>query len=483
MLCEFEKRIAGFAESQGMFDSAGKVLLAVSGGADSTALLHAMAGLKAKGVLGGELLCAHVNHQLRNAQAQADEDFVRSQASRMGLAVVTRRVDVRGYGRAHKLSLETAGRKLRIGALVEIADAGGCELVATAHHKNDNAETVLGRLARGTGYRGLAGIWPKRSFGRIEFVRPLLCVTRDEIIRYLSERNLTWRLDHTNYDCSYRRNFIRHRLIPALQQDCSGSIVERLCELAEAGCRFYSTVSSRAEKVWPVLADCNGDGVALDSKAFLTEPPIVQVELVRRSLVTLGSGERDLAKGHYERILQLASEKTGGKRVTLPGGFEVLCEYGNLIFGRHDMSEDESQGSRSVEAQIPGQTRFGDYLIETAVFDANMDAGRFKAGKMSFVEWFDLDRLRLPLEVRLRRAGERFVPLGLAKEKGIGKFLTAQRVPQRIRRRTLIVADSEKVIWVWPIRISEQAKITGETQKILRLQITDAGKAGPRKVE
>jgi tRNA(Ile)-lysidine synthase len=474
MLSEFEKKIAAFAESQDVFDSASKVLLAVSGGPDSTALLHAVAALKADGALAVDILCAHINHHVRGSEDQADEDFVVSQATKLNLPLLVRQLDVPGYGREHKLSIETAGRKLRIDALIEIAARSGCNLIATAHHKNDNAETLLQRLARGTGYRGLAGIWPRRNFGCVDFIRPLLCVTRDQIAEYLKQRRLNWRVDHTNYDCSYRRNFIRHRLIPALQQDCSGSIVERLSQLAEAGRMFYASLCRRAEKVWPTLADCNSDEVTLDDEALVAEPPIVQVELIRRSLVAIGSGERDLTQAHYESILQLAADKASGKTVTLPNGFRARREYGSLIFARQDMARSRRQSSTSIEAEIPGQTRFGDYLIETAVLDAATGEGKFETGKMSFVEWFDLDELRLPLEVRFRQLGERFVPLGLMKEKKVGKFLTAQRVPQQIRNRTLIVADREKVIWVWPIRMSEQAKVTSQTRKILRLQITDA---------
>ncbi|MHC4479263.1 MAG: tRNA lysidine(34) synthetase TilS [Planctomycetota bacterium] len=475
MRFEFEQKICDFIQVHGLFEPTDNVLLAVSGGADSIGLLYAMAALKRGGVFGGELFCGHVNHGLRGFAGQADEDFVASEAAKFGISTIPRHLDVRGYAGEKKLSIETAGRDLRIAALVEIAKSQGCAVVATAHQKNDNAETLLHRLARGTGYRGLAGIWPRRGFYGIEFVRPLLCVRRDEIIGYLRSRNLSWRTDDTNYDCRYRRNYIRHRLLPALEQDCGGDLVGPLSELADSARRLYGVVCRRVDEVWPVPADLDGEEVAVDLKTFVSEPPLVQVELVRRSLVKVGSGERDLTEGHYQRILGLASEKASGKTVVLAEGFVVRREYGNLIFGRQETTEAAQQGGAKV--QIPGQTRFGDYLIETGVFDAEIQAGKFNGGKTSFVEWFDMEKLSLPLEVRFRRRGERFVPLGLAKEKKVGKFLTAQRVPSRIRSRTLIVADSEKVIWVWPIRMSEQAKVTDKTRRILRLEITEASKA------
>jgi tRNA(Ile)-lysidine synthase len=477
MLFEFEKKVADFIKANGLFISAAKVLLAVSGGADSTALLYALLALKTGNVLNAELLCAHINHQLRAVEADSDEDFVTAQAAELKLALTTKRVDVRGFAHRNKLSIETAARELRIKALLDIAEASNCICIATAHQKNDNAETILQRLVRGTGFRGLGGIWPRRIFaGEIRFVRPLLCVGRDEIIEYLQQRNLKWRQDHTNADCTYRRNYIRHRLLPSLQGDCTNSVVNQLYQLSQSARRFYRLVCTRADAIWPELADCADEKIALGLKMFLNQPKPVKIELVRRSLTTIGCGERDLTQRHYERILQLSGQNITGGKVNLPGGFVVRREYWNLIFTNQENKAclDEQIGE-SVRLQIPGQTRFGRYLIETETFETeSAEFEEFVAEKTSCVEWFDLEKLKLPLVVRFRQAGDRFVPLGLAREKKLGKFLTAQRVPHHVRRKALIISDSENIIWVWPIRISEQAKITEETRKILQLQITDS---------
>ncbi len=484
MLLEFEKKVAGFIKAKGLFGSAGKTLLAVSGGADSTALMYAVCAIKAEGILGGDTLCAHINHQLRGPESDGDEAFVIAQADKLNLTITTRRVDVRGFARKNKLSIETAARKLRIESLLDIAEANNCKWIATGHQKDDNAETVLHRLVRGTGFRGLGGIWPLRCFADgISFVRPLLCVRRDEIVEYLRKRNLKWRVDRTNDDCRYRRNYIRHRLLPALQRQCKGSIVEQLAELAQSAQRFYSLVCSEAEKVWSKIAEVSDEKVTLNLKSFLAQPQPVKVELVRRSLTHLGSGEGDLTHQHYEGILQLAQQNISGsavrrpvEKIELPNGFVVWHEYGNLIFARaKGVSKPKEQVSKSIKVQVPGRTRFGRYLIEAAIFEAEeRKFEKFKAQKTSFVEWFDLDKVSLPLVVRFRQAGGRFWPLGLASEKKVGKFLTAAKVPQEIRKKVLVVADSEKIIWVWPIRISEQAKVTGETRKILQLRINDA---------
>jgi tRNA(Ile)-lysidine synthase len=480
MLLEFETRLADFIMANGLFGSpsgvpgtAGKVVLAVSGGADSMALMYAVHALKTESLLKAKMLCAHINHQLRGTEGDLDEEFVVAQATKLELALATRRIDVREFARLNKLSIETAARQLRMKALMDIAEANDCSLIATAHQKNDNAETVVQRLSRGTGLRGLAGIWPQRVFaGRISFVRPLLCFTRDEILEYVQRRSLKWRSDHTNADCTYRRNYIRHRLIPALEKDCSGSLVEELSQLARSARGYCCVIRSRADELWPRLADCDGGKTVLNLEPFLVEPQPVKVELIRRGLAAIACGERYVTEKHYAAILQLAEHKVTGRKMELPGGFVVRREYGNLTFSNCRVGPAPPVSPVTVE--IPGQTKFGSFLIHATILEENKaDFERFKAAKTDSIEWFDMDKIRPPLLVRRRRPGDRFVPLGQTGEKKLGKFLTAQRVQHEIRRKVLVVTDQEKIIWVWPARISEQSKITGETRKILQLQMTN----------
>jgi len=475
MLSEFEKKVARFVEGHKLLGSALKVALAASGGADSTALLYAMQALKAERIFNAELLCGHVNHQLRGQEADEDEGFVLAQAAALNLAAVVRRVDVRGFAQKNKLSIETAARQMRMASLTEIAAENHCDLVATAHQKNDNAETILQRLARGTGFRGLAGIWPTRVFpDAVPFVRPLLSVTRQEILRYLHERNVPWRQDCTNSDCTYRRNFIRHQLLPTLQQDCTGSLVEQLSELAQRAWGLQNLISRRADQLWPDVAHCTSGRISLDLKRFAAEPPALQIELVRRCLTGSGSGEQGLTQQHYNRILRLAQQDVTGGKMELPGGFAVRRQYGHLMFARleREAPRDERAGG-SVHLDIPGRTRFGSYVIEAAICttDLKSEISNIKSRSSGGPERFDLEKLKLPLRVRARQSGDRFVPLGLNEEKKVGKFLTDQRVPHDVRSRVLVVSDSEKIVWVWPVRISEQAKLSAGTRRILQLQI------------
>lgn len=482
MLAELEKKVAGFVEAMGLFSPAGKVLLSVSGGADSIALLHILRSLRTNGVLDAELLCVHINHQLRANEADLDEQYTVEHAKKLGLPIITKRIEVRKYARECKMSIETAARQLRIESLIEIAEAHSCMWIATGHQKNDNAETVIQRLTRGTGFRGLAGIWPMQLFeGRYVFARPLLCITRREITDYLTEHNIEWREDKTNTDCSYRRNSIRHRLIPVLQRECTDSVVEQLSVLAQSAYRLNRQVQELAERVWAKDVRQIEDTVTIDARALGAQAELVKVELVRRGLVAVGCGERDITQKHYLKILQLASSGTGGKKLVLPGACEVRARAGKLVLSKSRPIPSRSTNiEQGILVQVPGLTRFGQLQIEATIVNVEeADLAKLRAERRGnnptetgkFTEHFDLDKIRLPLQVRFRKAGDRFQPLGMVGEKKVGKFLTATRVPYELRDKILIVSDREKIIWIYPVRMSEQAKLNGQTSRILKMNI------------
>jgi tRNA(Ile)-lysidine synthase len=467
MLKKLEQKTADFIAAEQLTPVGGKVLLAISGGADSSALLHVLAALRL------DVHCAHINHQLRTDEAQRDEDFVIEQCQKLKVPVVTMKIDVRDYAKKSKLSIETAARNLRIEKLVEIAKEQNCACIATAHHKNDNAETIIDRLIRGTGLRGLCGIWPAKKFADgITFIRPLLCATRDEIIRYLNSRNLNWCTDRTNADFAYRRNFIRHRLLPALQKSSAGDIVEDLAVLSKASRGFYQMICRTADAIWPGAATMNENNVIVDSDKIANQPAEIKIEIARRALAHLDCHEQDITERHYTGILRLPDDS----RLQLPNRITVHRQEGKIVFEKHLKTKlAQSIAPDPVMLKVPGVTQFGPYTINADIIEIEQkELADFKKTKTNLVEWFDFEKLKLPLEVRSRRRGDKFQPLGLTGEKRVGKFLTAAKVSQSMRRRLLVVADSEKIIWLCPVRISEQTKVTNDTRKVIQIKIPDS---------
>ncbi len=475
MLNELEKKVAAFIKRNNLFSEKEKILLGVSGGADSTALLYILSALKNEGVLNHPFHCAHINHQLRGAEAEGDEEFTIKKSGELGIPVASERINVKIFSQTKGLSIETAARNLRISALMRIANANSCSCIATAHQMDDNAETVLGRLGRGTGFRGLAGIWPVKTFpGNIRFVRPLLGIARSGIIKYLKDKNISWREDRTNKDCAYRRNFIRHKLMPALQMESSDSVSANLFKLSESALRFYKLVCKNADKIWPCACDIEDGQVGLKVDVFNAQPIPVKIQMVRKSLSAISSPERNLTEEHYRKILHLADTKQSGKTITLPAGYRVRREYNNLIFVAEEKeAEKKKEKPKEKRIAVPGKTRFDDFYIETEILQSkDADLEDFKKRKSPYIEWFAFEKIKPPLTVRFRKAGDRFHPLSLGKGKKVGKFLTAQKVPRNLREEILILEDAQEIIWAVPLRASENTKITEGTTKLLQIKIS-----------
>ncbi|MFH1615142.1 MAG: tRNA lysidine(34) synthetase TilS [Planctomycetota bacterium] len=480
MSCEIQNKVAAFIRSEGLTALGGKITVAVSGGADSVALIHILSDLKNANRIEAILQIAHINHQLRGQDSEADELFVAQLGSRLGIEVIVRRVDVRSYGAKHKLSIETAARQLRLEGLSEIAKENGSWCVATAHQKNDNAETVLHRLWRGCGFRGLGGIEPKRVFDNgVTFIRPLLCLSRDEVIKYLKDRRLNWRTDRTNYDVCYTRNFIRHQLIESIQNRCKQDVVEMLCALARQSSRLQKLVDKAADPAWEDIVNAQSlTGTVMDIKGLLKHGPMVRFELFRRALTRLGSGERHLTEKHYKGISALVDEKATGRLVELPSGFFARREYDRLVVGKSSYTAVQTS-IREKFLEAPGQTSFGEHLINAVLLKADQcDIEQFKASKSKETEWFDFDKIVMPLKIRYRRAGDRFVPFGLKVPKKLGKFLTNERIKPQRRNSLLVIEDSRKIIWVAAVRASQETAITEQTRNILQLQVDLSSGAG-----
>lgn len=330
MTAQIEKTVADFIKQHGLVPPRSHILLAVSGGADSTAMAHILAKLRDGKVIEGELTIAHVNHHLRD-EAGEDEEFCHLLAEELGTDYYCEHIDVRGYADQNSQSIETAARNLRLRTLVEIAEKCRCTAIATAHHADDNAETVIHRLIRGTGYRGLAGIYPAGDIAGQNFIRPILCLAREQILTYLTERELGWRVDHTNAETEYTRNRIRHLLLPYLCSGASGQLVAKLNRLSELCQGMNEQIEQAArEHFSEAMVKESASKIRLNREKLQALPePIVQA-IVRIALTKLNLGERNISARHYYAMD--STIKTGRPRaVNLPGGYQLRAKKELII--------------------------------------------------------------------------------------------------------------------------------------------------------
>ncbi|MBW8015387.1 MAG: tRNA lysidine(34) synthetase TilS [Planctomycetes bacterium] len=479
MLDAVETSLLEFCLSPGLLSDRGKLLVAVSGGGDSVALLYGLKQLKDDGAIDCELFVGHINHNLRGSDSDGDEEFVKSFADELGFQCVTRAVDVKGYAVENKLSIETAARQLRIECLMEMADSLGCDRIATAHHADDNAETMVHRMSRGTGFRGLCGINPKTVFthngSSVMFVRPLLYITKKEIIAYCKDRGIQWRHDHTNDEFGYTRNKIRHMVIPYLQEQSNGPLAESLSALSRNSQKLYERIERKIEVLKDELfRQLPSGSISIAGKIMKDQTPIIQAEIIRLALVKVGCGQRDVTRKHYHKTISLLTGP-GGKIIELPGGFTAKLELGNIIFSPPSESVDNAPEEEKMEIKIPGTVEFGGYEIKAKIIDAgDCDLGKFISEKTCHIEWFDMDKITGPIYARIRKDGDRFVPIGMAGEKKIGKFLTAGQINYQLRKKIIVFEDNKRIIWVGPVRASDETRVDGSSMRILELEISSS---------
>lgn len=470
-----------------------RVAVACSGGADSVALLLLLRELApALGIL---LSVAHLNHQLRGAAADADEAFVRALAERLGLEFIPRRVDVAARAELEGANLEEAGRQARLEFFAALCSGGMADAVATAHTLDDQAETLLARLLRGTGLTGLAGIQPIIELERGRIVRPLLEVRRAELRAFLQERNQEWREDASNLDPARARNRIRLELTPQLER-MNPSGVEHLAHLAAQarqeehfwqvfiGERFR-TLARQQEGEWRIAAsqllEPLGDfysSAGATTRAVEAAQRGVAQRLVRRLLEAARGSTRQLTEAHVAQVLRLASSGQSGQEVVLPG-LRVERSFDVLVF--HAGRRPAASVSYSYEIPVPGSVdiqaahqRLQFKLVaagerpqvyngvEAAALDADVLAG-FVAGNGGG----QASAGTLRLTVRNWRPGDRYQPAGWAHPKKLKTLFQRAQVPASERRHCPVVLSADRIVWTSRFGVAAGCAVGERTRTVL----------------
>ncbi|MBL7214397.1 MAG: tRNA lysidine(34) synthetase TilS [Phycisphaerae bacterium] len=464
----FEVKLQDWIQAKGLFEGIDRVLLAVSGGADSVAMVDALHRLRQAGHLQCEFVIGHVNHGLRGADSDADEVFVTELARQLGINVVAASVSVNDYAQQKKLSIETAGRTLRLKALAAMAQQHHCDAIATAHHKDDQAETIIHRLMRGTGFRGLCGIRPVSEVYGTEFIRPMLGMRRSDIIEYCDENNLSWREDVSNKNVNFMRNRIRHYILPELQAE-SNTIIDRLSALSCKSRQFLLWTEKHAQSILAKgRMDVTKKEFVLEKDVIKDCPPWVFYEVLLGVLTKLGVGLRNYKQEHFNVMRQLIEQKKA--KAEFPGGIEIVVNKATAHIQLKRQPVILSQ--ESVMLQIGQTVEFGPWKISSKVLNRDeVDVGQFLKTKDTFVEWFDAEKIIGPIEIRNRQAGDRFWPIGAKGEKKVGRFLMDAQLEADIRQNAFVIADAEKILWLTPIRMAEAVKVTEKTTRIVEVQV------------
>jgi tRNA(Ile)-lysidine synthase len=423
------------------------VLVAVSGGPDSVAMLDILHVLAQQAKL--RLSVGHVDHGLR-AESAGDAAFVAELAGRLGLPYLHRVVDVRGRVEETGESVEEAARELRYAALREMADEAGAETIATGHTADDQAETVLMRLLRGTGVSGLAGIPARRD----EIVRPILPLWRADVLEYLRLRELPSCIDATNQAPDFLRNRIRLELLPLLEREYAPRLRERLRNLADMARDDAEALDILAEGTYRFARDARPDGVAFSASPDLAAPAL-RWRLYRLALAEVRGDVADISYEHLQAIAAL----TPHRQVHLPGA-RVLHEAGRLVFLPAETPDAAPQGIDEQPLPVPGTLSLPDAgcSLTTEWYDGPTD---IRGGDIAVM---DAEAVRLPLIVRARQPGDRFRPLGAGGTRKVQDILVDAGVPRRLRERVPVVCDADGIVWLAGFRVADRVKMHRNTR-------------------
>ncbi len=437
------------------------ILVALSGGQDSCALLHSLALLREE--CGLTLFAAHLNHGIRGADADEDRQFAESFSASLGIRCASTRVEVRDEARRTHRSLQEAARNARRRFLASAAEELNAECIALGHTQDDLIETVLLNIMRGTGTDGLRGL-PARS-GRI--LRPLLSVTRKETGEYCREHGISYRKDASNLSLRYRRNRVREELLPQLAAYYNPAIREAILRLSDSAGADSELLRMLAEDgLKATILKRDADSVELNRAGLAGHHPALGRRILRLAAESVRGDLSDVGFDSVESALLSAVEAVKFS-ITLPGaGVCISGDSERVRIGR--VKPESSPLPFEVVLDVPGCT------------ETPMLGGRFRVETESVTEGFqppslgrvcvvDADSVRGRLFARNRRQGDRIQPFGMMGTKKLQDLLVDKKAPKELRDRIPVVADEEGILWVVGIAVSERSRISAETRRILKI--------------
>lgn len=465
----------------------GRLLVALSGGPDSLCLAHLLWSLR--DMLHLKVVAAHLDHGIRPTSAE-ESDRVARLCRGWGMTCVTQRADVPALARRWRLSLEMAARRARYAFLAEVARQHDCPAIAVAHHADDQVETVLLRLLRGAGAGGLRGMRSVAPLDptfdlaalegaqRLQLLRPLLGVTREQVEAYCRRHDLSPIRDDSNADESTPRNWLRHAVVPVMRERMPhlAASVGRAADILAAE---DDLIQKMAVQAWRRCASQTGDGwVSLQLDALAAEHPALRRRVIRKAYGWTSGSLRDLGWRHVCAIEKLIASSQVGNVVVLPGGILAEIGYGTLNVGRRGrLGDDEWRprlaSSEPVRVAWPGVARplKCDWALHMRVLPVCELSVGWNRLPDDFVAHLDADLLPLELTLRTRRPGDRLRPLGMGGAQSLQDLFVDRRVPRRERDQVPLLLADDVILWVVGCRLAADAAITERTARVLQLRV------------
>ena len=444
---------------KGYFHAGQRIGVAVSGGPDSVLLLHLMH--KLAGESGLALAAVHFNHRLRGAESDGDEALVRSLAETLHVDYLRAEGDVGRVARERRGNVEAVARELRYRYFFSLVDQGRLDLVATAHTANDQAETVLMRLLRGTGTRGLGGIYPLLE-GKV--VRPFLGLTRAEVMAEVAARALAYRVDSSNLNLRLQRNKVRAELLPMLAKDYNPEIFTLLNQLADRSRDDEACLERSARERAQPWRTREGKEERIPIRALTELPPALERRVLRQMLQAVRGAAPGLTHAHIESLRRFAAEAQSGKALPLPGGVTARKEFSWLVVG--PAAGKSVTGDYYYSVVIPGELAVPE-LGSTFGFKILPRSDPGRAYNLSKLTGLDPQKLTGELVLRNWRAGDVFCPFGSRRVRKIKELFRERKIPEVRRNGWPVMVCAGEIVWARGFPPAKDAAATEQTQRVL----------------
>jgi tRNA(Ile)-lysidine synthase len=468
-------KVKNFIQKENLLSPGERILVAVSGGPDSVALLHLLYELREE--LGVDLEVAHLQHGIRGEEAKQDARFVAELAELLKLPFHLKEIDLpRMKSNAGKGNLEAWAREERYRFFADVVRERKLDKVAMAHTEDDQAETVLMWLLRGTGMKGLSGMSPLHhhrvaagdSMETLTVIRPLIGVSKAEIVEYLEDRKLNYRLDRSNLDSSLLRNWIRLELLPKIQQRVGSGFSARLSRQAELLRDEDSFLAELARKSYESMCDSNGLSLA----ALLREPEALQRRILRHWIGRTRGHLRGLEFVHIDEFLRLMNEGPPQGRLAIPGGWELVREYNRIKLSK--ASRSLKRICYSYHFTVGALLRIPEAGMQLSSKQVDTPFGPKATDPLESM--FDLGELPGPLVVRNFRRGDRLKPLGMSgHHKKLKDLFIDMKVPLSVRATLPLLTTGDEILWVPGYAQSEIARVSAKTKSVLHIKAVSIG--------
>lgn len=471
---KFQKKILDTILAHKLIEPGEGVVAGVSGGPDSVCLIHVLSTLRDE--LGMKLYAVHVNHMLRGEEADTDEEYTGRLCSGLGVPLHVLRTDVAAVAAEMGISVEEAGREVRYREFGRHAEAVGAAKIAVAHNRNDQAETVMLNIIRGTGTRGLCGM----EYMRGNIIRPLLATDREEIERYCREAGLSPRTDSTNLAGEYTRNKVRLGLFSYINENFGVSIVDSLCRLAENAAADQRYLEKCAAGAFEYALRESGDGrVGMEIARLRELDPAILMRVLRQAVMHAAGSAKGVGSVHYQALSDLVRKGTTGMQAELPRGIKASVSYGvlNVFHDGNPGEEEQCPAEFSRDIEVPGTTVVPEAgaVLEASVHPV-LSIDKYKSlGYNPYVQYFDYDLLKKGIHIRNRRPGDIFRPFGSGGTKKLKEYFIDSKIPREERSRIPLVCKGNEVVWVIGHKISDKFKVTENTKKVLKIEFNRRG--------